>query len=124
MGQIANQMLIEAVFKLKEKLKEKKAEKNAAGVPLQAGSWTGCVYTVFFRVHCISEAGALAYADRKHTGAADISRSSALYPHYVLYEAYDDGFGMYCELYAGYGKCQVSPCRDSGGLNWVHMISC
>ncbi len=32
MGQIANQMLIEAVFKLKEKLKEKKAEKNAAGV--------------------------------------------------------------------------------------------
>ena len=32
MGQIANQMLIEAVFKLKEKLKEKKAEKNVAGV--------------------------------------------------------------------------------------------
>lgn len=32
MGQIANQMLIETVFKLKEKLKEKKAEKNVAGV--------------------------------------------------------------------------------------------
>lgn len=28
MGQIANQMLIEAIFKLKEKIKERKAEKN------------------------------------------------------------------------------------------------
>ncbi len=28
MGQIANQMLIEAIFKLKEKLKEKKDKKN------------------------------------------------------------------------------------------------
>ena len=36
MGQIANQMLIEAIFKLKEKLNEKlnkkKAEKNSASV--------------------------------------------------------------------------------------------
>ena len=30
MGQIANQMLIEAIFKIKEKIKEKKARKNTA----------------------------------------------------------------------------------------------
>ena len=30
MGQIANQMLIKAIFKLIEKLKKKKAEKNTA----------------------------------------------------------------------------------------------
>ena len=40
MGQIANQMLIEGIFKIKEKLKEKKAEKNTASAAKNTNDYT------------------------------------------------------------------------------------